>query len=209
MARGSLIDTLLAPRIAALLEPLPAALAGDVVAVHSARVGSRRLREVLPPMRDVLPAQPPSGPRDEVRRVTRALGPVRELDVAIGALRGTGRGARPRRRRAPAVSRSLARDREAAQRRMRAALPPRRRQRLEAALTALGGPEPADAAARLPAAVDARVARRGRRVRKALDAPGASYVPERAPPGADRGQAAALCARSGRRRRAASGRRRG
>ena len=63
---------------------------------------------------------------------------------------------------------------------MRAALPRRRRHRLEAALKALKGDEPADAASTCrSAAVEARVARRGRRLRKALDRAGAIYVPER------------------------------
>jgi CHAD domain-containing protein len=77
------------------------------------------------------------------------------------------------------VRRAMTRDRDRAQRQMRAALTVRRRQQLTATLEALRDPHAPDAAARLLAAVNARVARRGRRVRAALDRAGAFYVPER------------------------------
>ena len=178
MARRSLIDTLLAPRIAALLEPLPAAVAGDTVAVHRARVGSRRLREVLAPMRVVLPAPVAKRARGEVRHVTRALGPVRELDVAIALFDelAEAHGLAPAAR--LALRRTMVRDRDAAQRRLRAALTPRRQQRLAATLAALSGPDPTDAKVRLTAAVDRRARRRSQRLRQALDRAGAVYVAE-------------------------------
>lgn len=170
---------LLTPRIAALLDTLPAALEGDVTAVHRARVGSRRLREVLPPLRELLPAGTAERARADVRRVTRALGPVRELDVAIALFdelapaHPLGAAARL------AVTRAMTRDRDRAQRRMRAALTTRRCERLAASLAALRVPDEPAAAARLVATVNIRVARRGRRVREALDRAGAIYVPER------------------------------
>jgi CHAD domain-containing protein len=179
MSRPSLNATLLAPRIAALRDALPAAIGGDVAAVHKARVSSRRLREVLPPLRDVLPPGTAERARLEVRRVTRALGPVRELDVAhalfeiLAAEHGLDTTA------AGAVRRDLAVARDSAQQRMRRALPPRRQKRLDAALAVLDGPEAADARLRVEAAVTARVSRRGRRLERALDRAGAIYVPER------------------------------
>jgi CHAD domain-containing protein len=179
MARRSLTDTLLAPRIAALLEALPAALAGDVTAVHQSRVSSRRLREVLPPMRDLLPAGTAEAARGEVRRVTRALGPVRELDVALALFEEQAAAHHVEAAARLAVTRALTRDRDRARRQMRTALTARRQARLTAALAALATPEPGDAAARLLSAVNARIARRGRQVRRALDRTGALYVPER------------------------------
>jgi CHAD domain-containing protein len=170
---------LLAPRIAALLETLPTALEGDVTAVHRARVASRRLREVLAPMRGLLSDGTAERARLEVRRVTRALGPVRELDVALALfdeLATRDDLAEPAQ---VAVARALARDRDRAQRRMRAALTRRRRDRLTATLALLHDPEAADGTARLLAAVDARAARRGRRLRQAIDRAGALYLPER------------------------------
>lgn len=55
-------------------------------AVHQARVASRRLREALPLIGLSLPPDELLKARRAVRRVTRALGPVREADVSIGLL---------------------------------------------------------------------------------------------------------------------------
>ena len=59
---------------------LPGARGGDVTSIHQARVATRRLREALP-----LVARGSSGRKLAriVRRLTRTLGPVRELDVAL------------------------------------------------------------------------------------------------------------------------------
>jgi len=182
MARRTPIDVLAAPRIAALLDTLPAALDGEVDAVHRARVSSRRLRELLPPLGHVVSRDVAAAARAEVRRVTRALGPVRELDVTIAlfdelaAAHGLGGAARL------VVRRPLTRDRQAALGRLRAAMSPRRRERLARALAELqaaGTAAAGDPAGALLAAVDARARRRAERVRTALHRAGAMYVPER------------------------------
>ena len=59
---------------------VPEAMAGDVTAVHRSRVASRRLREALAVLADIPDARKA---RKDVRKITRALGPVRELDVAL------------------------------------------------------------------------------------------------------------------------------
>ncbi len=68
---------------------LPAALGHDVEALHRARVATRRLREVMP----VVAADPAAShgrktrrARALIRRLTTALGGVRELDVALAML---------------------------------------------------------------------------------------------------------------------------
>ena len=65
-----------------LAEAWPGVVSGEAVAVHRARVATRRLREALPVL---------DGERRGVRRLrkdlralTRSLGPVRELDVTLG-----------------------------------------------------------------------------------------------------------------------------
>ena len=78
-----------ARRVRALERELPAALDDNVEALHRSRVASRRLREILPVLgldgaERGMPAAETLGKR--VRRVTRALGSVRELDVALGIL---------------------------------------------------------------------------------------------------------------------------
>jgi len=60
--------------------------AGHGDAVHHARVSTRRLREALPLVKGR--GRDRRRLRRELRRVTRALGPVRELDVAV-TLAGT------------------------------------------------------------------------------------------------------------------------
>jgi CHAD domain-containing protein len=77
---------------------MPAAQAGDETSVHQARVASRRLREALP----VLGARADDDALDRaekrVRRITRALGPVRELDVTLLLLTELeGKGVAPKR----------------------------------------------------------------------------------------------------------------
>jgi CHAD domain-containing protein len=98
MEHSALSVALLRQRLVSLLQAMPAAQAGDVLSVHQARVASRRLRSALP----VLGAHADEDQLDQVqrrvRRITRALGPVRELDVTLMLLAEfEGRGAAPAR----------------------------------------------------------------------------------------------------------------
>ena len=80
-------ELLVRQRLRALTSTLPAARVGDVHAIHQARVATRRLREALP-----LVATGEKGRKleREIRRLTRSLGPVRELDVAFEMLEELG-----------------------------------------------------------------------------------------------------------------------
>ena len=73
-------ELMIRQRLAALSRMLPGAERGDVRSIHQARVATRRLREALP-----LVSSGPKGRKlqQRVRRITRILGPVRELDVAL------------------------------------------------------------------------------------------------------------------------------
>ena len=70
-------------RARALERSLPGAQKGDTALVHKARVATRRLREAVP-----LIVRGARGRKFErrMRRLTRALGSVRELDVALQTL---------------------------------------------------------------------------------------------------------------------------
>ena len=73
-------EVLIRQRLAALTRTLPSASGGDVNAIHEARVATRRVRAALPiatrgSRRRKL--------KKSFTRLTRALGGVRELDVAI------------------------------------------------------------------------------------------------------------------------------
>lgn len=86
MEHSALSVALLRQRLVSMLKAMPAAQAGDETSVHQARVASRRLREALPVLsaRADWDAIDKAGKR--VRRITRALGPVRELDVTLSLL---------------------------------------------------------------------------------------------------------------------------
>lgn len=90
MPRPTLPVRILRERLLTLLEALPAATSGDVMSVHRARVASRRLREVLPVLTEAAGSHTLGRARKDVRRITRALGPIRELDVALGHLHEIG-----------------------------------------------------------------------------------------------------------------------
>jgi len=177
MARRSPIDTLLASRTAVLAAAVPAALGGESVAVHQARVASRRLREVVPILDDVAPSAGRASAA--VRRVTRALGPVRELDVTARLYARATATAPVHTLAQAAVAGALARGRAAAMRDTRRALSAAQRRKLQAALAALATDVEGLPVTAVAATVEARVAQRARRVERALDRLGTVYVPER------------------------------
>ena len=73
----------LSRRVEALTGHLQAALDGDERAIHQARVATRRLREIVPIVTDTRSGRG-ERLRRRLKRLTAALGPVRELDVALG-----------------------------------------------------------------------------------------------------------------------------
>jgi CHAD domain-containing protein len=73
-------ELLIRQRIQTLSRALPGAREGSVTSVHQARVATRRLREALPL---VASGNVRRKLQRRVRRLTRALGVVRELDVVL------------------------------------------------------------------------------------------------------------------------------
>jgi CHAD domain-containing protein len=85
--RRNRVPTLLLERQSrALKRHLPGAVKGDDRAVHQARVASRRLRESVPVLSHGLKGSKRKKARRKIRRLTGALGIVRELDVALKAV---------------------------------------------------------------------------------------------------------------------------
>ena len=78
--------SLLARRAQALRRYLPAAIRGDHHGVHQARVATRRLREAVPVLTTGIKGAKTKKARVKIRRLTRALGTVRELDVTLHVL---------------------------------------------------------------------------------------------------------------------------
>jgi CHAD domain-containing protein len=82
----SVRDRLLRRRLNAFVRALPEARTGDASGVHKARVASRRMREALPVVLADAPGRKMKRLLRDFRRITRALGPVRELDVTLGVV---------------------------------------------------------------------------------------------------------------------------
>lgn len=161
-------------------ERLPQALSGDVEAVHRARVASRRLREVLAIAEAAVPGDHTRRVRREVRRVTDALGPVRELDVAMAELDRAAAAHGWRVDRTATVARAL--DRERARRRARMQ---HQLDRVDARWLRRRVSEVVEAVAAAPSdrdwrqALGARVTTRLRALQEALADCGTLYVPAR------------------------------
>ena len=75
---------LLLRRARELERHLPLAIEGDDIGVHQARVASRRLREAVPVLAGETKARRKA--EQKIRRLTQALGTVRELDVTLHIL---------------------------------------------------------------------------------------------------------------------------
>ena len=73
-------------RLEAFERHLPRAARGEVDGIHDARVASRRLREVLLLLEEVAGTVALEELRQGFRELTRPMGPVRELDVALADL---------------------------------------------------------------------------------------------------------------------------
>jgi len=77
------LDASVAAHAATLGDELNRARKGDPRGIHRARTASRRLREALPVAAVAVPGVATDRARRDVRRLTRWLGRVRELDVAL------------------------------------------------------------------------------------------------------------------------------
>src|SRR5688572_16524791 len=84
--RSRVTSRLLQRRARALKRHLPTAVAGNDHGVHQARVATRRLREAVPVLATSLKPSKFAKARRKIRRLTRALGTVRELDVTTHLL---------------------------------------------------------------------------------------------------------------------------
>jgi CHAD domain-containing protein len=82
-SNARLTSLLLQRQSRALKRHLPGAIKGDDRAVHQARVASRRLRESVPVLSAGLKGSKANKARRKIRRLTGALGMVRELDVTL------------------------------------------------------------------------------------------------------------------------------
>src|SRR5512138_969342 len=83
MPQTSRVSVAVRQRLETLDRGLEVSLDTDAEALHRARVATRRLREALPLVTSTVGGGALAGFRDSVRDATRALGGVREIDVAL------------------------------------------------------------------------------------------------------------------------------
>jgi len=180
MESSALSVAILRQRLISLLTAMPAAQSGDETSVHQARVASRRLRGALPMLGASADAAAIDRVDRRVRRITRALGPVRELDVALLLLAELeGRGA--------AAPRAITRLREVVtaerlqrRREMLDEITPSRLDKLRKRLVDVAAPESrSGATADTAAEAVAHSGKRARRLRAAIERAGGIYLAER------------------------------
>jgi len=172
---------LLKTRIDRFTRMLPGVEEGDVHAIHGARVASRRLRELLPMLQ--LDHDTTRKLERRLRKVTRRLGPVRELDVLLPLIDELHESRRGGERALKHVADAVRLARGAAQGQVvgkTAAAELRRVSRkLESAAKILEKADTRPSTRGWQWALEARVARRASALRAAIDAAGSVYLPER------------------------------
>ena len=175
---GATLAAVIRRRHDALRENVEPARDGQVEGVHQARVASRRLREVVPVLGDGLDEIRLKPLKRRLRDVTRALGPVRELDVALDMLDEVRfEGAQAERLRQVWRDAIEAR-REAPLRTLRDALAPQERAPLERQLDAFETARGASLDAQWRAALAARLATRAHELRDRIERTGSLFHPE-------------------------------
>ena len=167
-------------RVRALLRHLRPTTEGAVEPLHQCRVATRRLRELLPLCDAELAAQTAARARKRVRQLGGALGPVRELDVALGLVDELERAGRAQPAAASRLRQRVREERERQRERMRVRLKPAGLRRVARDLTevlkAIGMLDATDAWALVLAG---RLSARADRLRDAVAEAGPLYVSER------------------------------
>jgi CHAD domain-containing protein len=152
---------------------------GDTRAIHRTRTNSRRLRELLPVADAIAPGAGAKRLRRTAKKLTRALGPVRELDVAIASLADEACGRAVTGAEISAVARALETERAAARDRLRTRLDAFDLDHWRARTREL-----IDAIAKAPAGraweatLGKRVRRRADRLLDAVESSGTLYAPD-------------------------------
>src|SRR5262245_21929774 len=173
--RTSAAEYLIRQRVSALGRALPAAKAGDPTSLHHARVATRRLRAALPFMAQ---GSKTNKLARAVRRLTRALGPIRELDVALLVLEELERSGEVPGTAIDRLRHSVVQERDRLQSQVRAQIDgfdmgKARKQAVAVARKARAGDRKAAAEVR------ARAARRAQRVTVAMENAAGLYLPDR------------------------------
>jgi len=156
--------------------------AGNARALHRTRVASRRLRELLPVLQLDCAATGKLGRR--LRKVTQRLGAVRELDMLLLLIDELHESGRHDERGLGRIAEAVARDRDKRRQRLLEKPTTVELRRIGDKLSELARKLDEEDRGRQPArgwrwALEARVARRASRLKGAIEAAGAVYLPER------------------------------
>jgi CHAD domain-containing protein len=177
--------TLLKKRLDTFTKTLPGVEQGDVSSIHRARVASRRLREMLPTLH-VKHAAAVHKLGKRLRKITKRLGVVRELDVLAHVLDEVHLSRGERSLAIGRVGMVVAKERDAARKRFAAHVPvdemrriARKLDRVVAELADAEHAEPTHADRSWRWVIEARVARRAAHVLTSVTDAGAVYLPER------------------------------
>jgi CHAD domain-containing protein len=188
MADSVSLDDALQKRLDAFTERIDK-IHDDDEALHQTRVASRRLRELLPLLG--LKADTARKLNRRLKRVTRQLGAVRELDVMLLLIRDFSRRPGYSSKGLAHVSTAVREARDGARKQLEAKLPPAKLRRLAERIERAvrnrkksdSGNDPARPGQRPTRGwvwvADARVVRRAKTLAEAIDAAGALYAPER------------------------------
>lgn len=179
-ARSPRPTTLLLRRLGrGLQRHLAAAITGDPTGVHQARVASRRLREAIPVLATGLKGSRAGKASRKVRRLTRALGTVRELDVTLQLLDELAAVPEVSRGAVEEVRAAVMRERDARREVMLKRLARVDAARLGRRLASVGSALDISASEPWRKALAARLADRSKALVAAMDAAGHMYAPDR------------------------------
>ena len=167
-------------RVRALIKSIRPMLAGEVEPLHQCRVATRRLRELLPLCEAELTGRLAARARRRARGLGRALGPVRELDVALGIVLELEQEGRVRPTGAARLRQRVREERDRQRQRMYARLKPAALRKVERDVTevlkAIGLREATNEWALV---LSSRIERRAERLQGAVRDAGPMYVSER------------------------------
>ena len=178
--RAPRVTTVLLQRLSrALKRHLPAAVAGNDLGVHQARVTSRRLREAVPVFATGLTGSKAGKARRKIRRLTRALGSVRELDVTVQLLDELARSPLVSRDAVEDVRARVMKERDAKRKTMIERLEDVNIEKLDRRLASVSAALNEASAEPWRKALATRLLRRSRRLTAAMNEAGQMYAPER------------------------------
>jgi CHAD domain-containing protein len=170
---------LLERRARALKRHLPAAIDGDGIGVHQARVASRRLREAIPVLAADVKSNKARKAQGKVRKLTRALGVVRELDVTLTVLDELAAGNTLPRAALEEVRTRVVAERESRRARMLKRLEKVKVEKLDRRLESVAEVLQEAATEHWREALAARLAKRAKALKGAMAEAGQMYNPER------------------------------